>query len=242
MIVPLTEFQGSEEKHYTYTIITTDSNKQLSFLHDRMPVILENGSVQIRNWLDPSQSQWSNELQSLLKPYCGELECYPVSKDVGKVGNNSPTFIVPVASTENKNNIANFFSNAKKPAKDDETKGTTTANDAAATTRVSGDETKDKEERATAEHRSTEDNAPLPVPASLSAHPIGSKRLHEAEEDDDVALAKVSKTEAHAPSAAPSEKLHATKAFSRSASTNGSKGSPTKLGDGSQRITRFFHT
>ncbi len=34
---------------------------------------------------------------------------YPVSKDVGKVGNNSPSFIIPVGSKENKNNIANFF-------------------------------------------------------------------------------------------------------------------------------------
>lgn len=241
MDVPLTKFPGSEEKHYTYTIITTDSNKQLSFLHDRMPVVLENGSDQIRNWLDPGQSKWSKELQSLLKPYNGELECYPVSKEVGKVGNNSPTFIVPVASTENKHNIANFFSNAKKTAQGDETKRTMTANEAAATKRVSGVENPDEEQRATVGHSSTEDNAPLPVPASTSAHPIGSKRLHEAEDDDDVALAKMSKTEAHAPSTAPSTKLHSKKAFSRSASSNGSKGSPTKLGDGSQRITRFFN-
>jgi hypothetical protein len=40
---------------------------------------------------------------------------YPVSKDVGKVGNNSPTFIIPIDSKENKSNIANFF--AKGAAK-----------------------------------------------------------------------------------------------------------------------------
>lgn len=240
MDVPLTQFPGSEGKNYTYTIITTDSNKQLSFLHDRMPVILENGSDQIRNWLDPGQSEWSKELQSLLKPYGGELDCYPVSKEVGKVGNNSPTFIVPVASTENKNNIANFFSNAKKAAKGDETKRTMTANEAAASTGTSEVENLVEEKRATVDHSSTEDNAPLPVPASTSAHPIGSKRLHEAEDDDDAALAKKSKTEAHAPSTAPSEKPHSKKAFSRSASSNGTKGGSTQLGDGSQRITRFF--
>jgi hypothetical protein len=45
------------------------------------------------------------------------LEVYPVSKDVGKVGNNSPTFIIPVDSKENKSNIANFFAKgAAKPA------------------------------------------------------------------------------------------------------------------------------
>ena len=50
------------------------------------------------------------ELQGLLKPFDGELDVYPVSKEVGKVGNNSPSFIIPVDSKENKNNIANFFS------------------------------------------------------------------------------------------------------------------------------------
>lgn len=98
-----------EQKHYTYTIITTDSNKQLNFLHDRMPVILDNGSDDLRTWLDPKRHEWSKELQALLKPFDGELEVYPVSKDVGKVGNNSPNFIIPIDSKENKSNIANFF-------------------------------------------------------------------------------------------------------------------------------------
>ena len=74
-----------------------------------MPVILENGSEKMRKWLDPKRYEWSKELQSLLIPYEGELEVYPVSKDVGKVGNNSPSFIIPVDSKENKANIANFF-------------------------------------------------------------------------------------------------------------------------------------
>ena len=58
------------------------------------------------------------ELQALLRPFDGELDVYPVTKDVGKVGNNSPSFIIPVDSAENKNNIANFFARgaAKKGA------------------------------------------------------------------------------------------------------------------------------
>ncbi|GAB0138488.1 hypothetical protein EsDP_00006723 [Epichloe bromicola] len=107
------QYQGSDEKLYTYTIITTDSNKQLKFLHDRMPVILSPGSDEIRQWVDPGRYEWSRELQSLLKPFDGELEVYPVNKDVGKVGNSSPSFIIPLNSKENKSNIANFFSNAK---------------------------------------------------------------------------------------------------------------------------------
>ncbi|KJZ77412.1 hypothetical protein HIM_03136 [Hirsutella minnesotensis 3608] len=118
------QYEGSEEKTYTYTIITTDSNKQLKFLHDRMPVIFNPGSDKIRSWLDPAKHEWDRELQSLLKPFDGELDVYPVSKDVGKVGNNSPSFIIPLDSKENKSNIANFFANAqgKKPEKKGEEK------------------------------------------------------------------------------------------------------------------------
>ncbi|RYC59677.1 hypothetical protein CHU98_g6542 [Xylaria longipes] len=108
------QYDNDKEKQYTYTIITTNSNKQLNFLHDRMPVILENGSEKMRSWLDHGRCKWSKELQSLLTPYHGELEVYPVNKDVGKVGNNSPSFIVPIDSKENKSNIANFF--ARGPA------------------------------------------------------------------------------------------------------------------------------
>lgn len=115
--------KGSEEKHYTYTIITTDSNKQLRFLHDRMPVILDPGSEELKTWLDPGRHEWTRELQSLLKPFEGELDVYPVSKEVGKVGNNSPSFIIPIDSKENKSNIANFFVNAKgKPKTSQDTK------------------------------------------------------------------------------------------------------------------------
>ncbi|KAE8383506.1 hypothetical protein BDV26DRAFT_287352 [Aspergillus bertholletiae] len=107
-------YEGEDEKLYSYTVITTSSNPYLKFLHDRMPVILDPNSEAMKIWLDPNRTTWSRELQSVLKPYEGELECYPVSKEVGKVGNNSPDFIVPVNSKENKNNIANFFANAKK--------------------------------------------------------------------------------------------------------------------------------
>jgi hypothetical protein len=74
-----------------------------------MPVILENGSKDIATWLDRKQTAWTKELQSMLQPYKDELEIYPVPKDVGKVGNNSPTFIQPLDSIDNKSNIKNMF-------------------------------------------------------------------------------------------------------------------------------------
>lgn len=86
----------------------------MKFIHDRMPVILNPGSEAIRTWLDPQRYEWSRDLQSLLRPFEGDLDIYPVSKEVGKVGNNSPSFIIPIDSKENKSNIANFFANASK--------------------------------------------------------------------------------------------------------------------------------
>jgi putative SOS response-associated peptidase YedK len=227
-------YEGSDEKHYTYTIITTDSNKQLSFLHDRMPVILENGSGQVRTWLDPGRAEWSKELQSLLKPFQGELDCYPVSKDVGKVGNNSPTFIVPVASTENKQNIANFFSNAKKSAKGAEEKEKVKREEAEIEEKGLDVDQDTEEKRMTMEQSSTEDNAPVPV-APTRLPKKGLKREHEA--DDDAAFpVKSFKTEAKSP-------VKSFEKQARSATSNGTvKGSPAKSKDGgSQKITNFFN-
>ena len=40
-----------------------------------------------------------------------------MKKEVGKVGEDSPLFIVPIDSAENKSNIANFFSKPTSPAR-----------------------------------------------------------------------------------------------------------------------------
>lgn len=211
-----------------------------------MPVILENGSDQIRTWLDPKRSEWSKDLQSLLKPFNGELDCYPVDQAVGKVGNNSPSFIVPVASTENKKNIANFFGNAKKAAKGPEEKEKIKQEEIEAKEKGSKVEKETDESRETVEQNSTEDNAPLPVPTSATSVP-GSKRGHEevSTQDDGSPKHKSSKIEkVKEPSIEPTSTEIPKTASGRkirSATSNGTKGSPVKVGDGSQRITNFFN-
>ena len=40
-----------------------------------------------------------------------------MKREVGKVGEDSPLFVVPLDSVENKSNIANFFSKATSPVK-----------------------------------------------------------------------------------------------------------------------------
>jgi hypothetical protein len=251
--VPLTATDSSE-KLYTYSIITTDSNKQLNFLHDRMPVILNNGSEAIRTWLDPSRTEWSTDLQSLLKPYEGELECYQVSKDVGKVGNNSPSFLVPIDSAENKNNIANFFGNQRKAAKSqsDEQTIAKAEQDVEDSTTQGGHvkiEHDVNETRATTDRvEGTEDNAPLPVPVRLGLQTDkpqrGVKRERDALEDaghtaDAEPPQKTLKpSPAKKPVASPT-KTPAKKQGTRSATSNGSA-AKTPKGDGSQKITSFF--
>ncbi|ETS00307.1 DUF159-domain-containing protein [Trichoderma reesei RUT C-30] len=107
--------EDTGDKTYTYAIITTNSNKQLRFLHHRMPVILDTGSKELQEWLHPSRRRWTDDLQSLLKPYRGDLDIYPVSKDVGKVGRSSPSFIKPLNDKGREHDIARFFSTDARP-------------------------------------------------------------------------------------------------------------------------------
>jgi len=215
-----------------------------------MPVILENGTEQIRTWLDPQRFEWSKELQSLLKPYEGELDCYPVSKDVGKVGNNSPTFIIPVASSENKKNIANFFSNASTPAP------TKKGEQDSKVVKTESQETDQKhprepeESRVTVDEPGTEDNAPVPIPA-LDATAVGVKREREVDEDEEETSGpptKMPKGNSNVAGQTPSPVKGTDKTRSarktRSATSNGTatKRSPAKSREGSQRaITNFFN-
>jgi len=181
-----------------------------------MPVIFENGSDALRTWLDPSRTEWNDGLQSLLRPFDGKLECYPVSKDVGKVGNNSPSFLVPINSAANKNNIANFFDGPQKQS----------VNKTEPDVKVEHED----ETRATTDCiQRTEDNAPLPVP-----HTRAIKREHDDEDEEPQSPNKRQNSTA-APSPAKTSKRQGI----RSATNNGSAAKTTK-DKGSRKITAFF--
>lgn len=60
--------QGTTERLYTFTIVTTDASKQLDWLHDRMPVVLRN-AVALATWLDTSSQSWDASAAALVKPY-----------------------------------------------------------------------------------------------------------------------------------------------------------------------------
>ena len=199
-----------------------------------MPVILDNGSEGVRTWLDPNRYEWTNELQSLLKPFEGELEIYPVKKDVGKVGNNSPSFIIPIDSAENKSNIANFFGNQRKMAKDADAKRNVVKaeediKDGGLTTKPETGET-----RETTNEENTESNAPLPGSSR------GIKREHSDAAEDLPVPTPEKKKMVNSPHPKPSPAKPANKM--KSATSNGSAGklaSPSKEA-GTQKITKFF--
>ncbi|KAH9837929.1 uncharacterized protein C8Q71DRAFT_755265 [Rhodofomes roseus] len=102
-------FEGETEPLWTFTIVTTDANKEFQWLHDRQPVILSSMEA-LTKWLDTSPQKWTPDLTKLVQPYHDPetpLACYQVPKEVGKVGTESLTFIQPVA--ERKDGIQAMF-------------------------------------------------------------------------------------------------------------------------------------
>jgi putative SOS response-associated peptidase YedK len=79
----------------TCAIITTEANKLLKPIHDRMPVILSKDAEKV--WLDPT-IQDPERLLPLLKPYPSEeMEIYQVSTRVNNPDRDGPECIRPLA-------------------------------------------------------------------------------------------------------------------------------------------------
>jgi putative SOS response-associated peptidase YedK len=85
--------QDAKTKEPSFTIITTEPNKLVSKIHDRMPAIL----------LPHKEKEWLNGeanpalLENLLNPYPENLmEAYPVSPAVNSSKNDFPEIIKPV--------------------------------------------------------------------------------------------------------------------------------------------------
>lgn len=82
----------SGEERATFTIITTEPNKEIEPIHDRMPVILDKDEETA--WLDPKNQP--ADLQPLLNSYEGKLYISRVSLAVNSPANNTADLIKPV--------------------------------------------------------------------------------------------------------------------------------------------------
>lgn len=86
---------GKGNDLYTYTIITTTPNLEMSKIHDRMPVILDKNKMDM--WLEPIELTQSM-LDDLLAPAPdGTLELTRVSTEVNNTRNNSKDLIYPLS-------------------------------------------------------------------------------------------------------------------------------------------------
>jgi putative SOS response-associated peptidase YedK len=83
------DVEGLEWK--TYSIITTEPNKEMASVHNRMPVILHREDE--ASWLEPSLDL-KEDIEPFLQPYeDGGLKMYEVSSNVNSPKNNNSELI-----------------------------------------------------------------------------------------------------------------------------------------------------
>lgn len=81
-------------EHKTYSIITTEPNKEMAAIHNRMPVILHPEDEP--KWLESSRVTRS-DIEPLLRPLEDNgLDMYKVSSDVNSSGLNEASLIYPL--------------------------------------------------------------------------------------------------------------------------------------------------
>lgn len=86
--------EGKERR--TYTIITTAPNKEMTSVHNRMPVILHQADESA--WLDLSNNDRS-DIEPLLRPFDDDgLEMYEVGRGVNVTSNNDKLLVTPLNS------------------------------------------------------------------------------------------------------------------------------------------------
>lgn len=80
----------------TCCIITTDANELMRPIHDRMPVLLDQGKWQ--TWLNPKTAS-RESLQAMLKPHEPEsMQAWPVTRELNRVGLRDDEGLIESAS------------------------------------------------------------------------------------------------------------------------------------------------
>jgi putative SOS response-associated peptidase YedK len=83
------------EELHTFSTITTDANRQLAAIQDRMPVILE--KVDWSLWL----GEVEGDVPALLRPLPeGVLRTWPIEKRVGNVKNDGPELLTRLSTED----------------------------------------------------------------------------------------------------------------------------------------------
>jgi len=82
---------------YTYSIITVPASKNLEWMHDRMPALLD-GDEAVDKWLDSENVPLEQALK-LLKPV-DEVSYHAVTVSMGNVRNQGPECILPLEAKQ----------------------------------------------------------------------------------------------------------------------------------------------
>jgi putative SOS response-associated peptidase YedK len=86
------------EEQPSFSIITTTPNELVSPIHNRMPVILDEGKFE--PWLDRSNND-TEKLKSLLSPFPADaMETYPVTPRMSNSRYAEPDCVIPLAEKE----------------------------------------------------------------------------------------------------------------------------------------------
>ena len=80
---------------YSYTVITRESGKTMGWLHDRMPLFLQDGNA-VRMWLDPNVSGFDAIEAINGNQNEAELSWHPVSPSVGNIRNQDEGLMLKV--------------------------------------------------------------------------------------------------------------------------------------------------
>jgi putative SOS response-associated peptidase YedK len=75
------------------SIIVTQANAAVRPVHDRMPVILNR--AQYNSWLNPAHYNRA-QMESMLVPFSGQLDIYPISRRVNNPANDEASCIEPI--------------------------------------------------------------------------------------------------------------------------------------------------
>jgi putative SOS response-associated peptidase YedK len=87
----------TDQVRRTFTIVTTTPNEAIADLHDRMPVVLADGTWE--RWLGDGSKVDPTELQAMLQPDDGvPLRIYPVNRYVNDVRRDGPELIEPMSA------------------------------------------------------------------------------------------------------------------------------------------------
>ena len=96
-----TTWSTASKRIFTYTILTTKAQKNISAIHDRMPVLFDKSKVEMWINLDNKYSKMQQELSE----FKHEFSYYQVSNYVNTTNNNSYKIIAPYKAPI----ILNFF-------------------------------------------------------------------------------------------------------------------------------------